>query len=456
MPTNMTVTGPVTGGRRGWPFSLPLTDLASVGYVAEEFFLDGAAAAYEAEPGADLTLDGNWRFRQSRTAPFRTRVLVVRPLDMARFNGVVHVNWQNVTAGFELGTADFESDQVLEGFAWVGVSAQRVGVHGLPGGEQFALRGWDPKRYGTLNHPGDHFSFDIYTQAARAIGPAILGGAEARKLVASGASQSALRLRTYANAIQPMERLFDGFLFLGDFGRGALPDTGDFDPATLPMTTVPVQIRDDLGVPALVFNTETEAPALFPVRQPDTDMLRLWEVAGACHMSGGASREALAPLFARDGIAFRGGASTGAAIVQNPNILSYRPAYRSAFHHFHAWLEGGPPPPPQARIEFESADPPTIRRDHYGNALGGIRLPDFAVPTGEHRGRNDDMLQWLFGYSRPFTAAELHEQYPNQEAYLDQWQAALDRGVADEFILPEDAPPMKAAAHTRATAIFAE
>jgi Alpha/beta hydrolase domain len=456
MTTNMTVTGPVTGGRRGWPFSLPLTDLASVGYVAEEFFLDGAAAAYEAQPGADLTLDGNWRFRQSRTAPFRTRVLVVRPLDMARFNGVVHVNWQNVTAGFELGTADFESDQLFDGFAWVGVSAQRVGVHGLPGGEQFALRGWDPERYGTLNHPGDHFSFDIYTQAARAIGPAILGGAEARKLVASGGSQSALRLRTYANAIQPMERLFDGFFFLVDFGRGALPHTGDFDPATLPMTTVPLQIRDDLGVPALVFNSETEAPALFPVRQPDTDMLRLWEVAGACHMSGGASREALAPLFARDGIAFRGGASTGAAIVQNPNILSYTPAYRAAFHHFHAWLEGGPPPPPQARIEFESADPPTIRRDHYGNALGGIRLPDFAVPTGEHRGRNDDMLQWLLGYSRPFTAAELHELYPNQEAYLDQWQAALDRGVADKFILPDDAPPMKDAAHTRATAIFAE
>jgi Alpha/beta hydrolase domain len=456
MPTNMTVTGPVTGGRRGWPFSLPLTDLASVGYVAEKFFLDGAAAAYEAQPGADLTVDGNWRFRQSRTAPFRTRVLVVRPLDMARFNGVVHVNWQNVTAGFELGTADFESDQLLDGFAWVGVSAQRVGVHGLPGGEQFALRGWDPERYGTLNHPGDHFSFDIYTQAARAIGPAILGGGEARKLVASGASQSALRLRTYANAIQPMERLFDGFLFLVDFGRGALPDTGDFDPATLPITTVPLQIRDDLGVPALVFNTETEAPALFPVRQPDTDMLRLWEVAGACHMSGGASREALAPLFARDGIAFRGGASAGAAIVQNPNILSYRPAYRAAFHHFHAWLEGGPPPPPQARIEFESADPPTIRRDHYGNALGGIRLPDLAVPTGEHRGRNDDMLQWLFGYSRPFTAAELHQLYPNQEAYLDQWHAALDRGVTDEFILPEDALAMKTVADKTATAIFAE
>jgi hypothetical protein len=241
MLTTATLTGAVTDGQRGWPFSLPLTDLASVGYVAEEFFLDGTAAAYEVAPGAELAMDGKWPVRPSRTAPFRTRVLVVRPVDTARFNGVVHVNWQNVTAGFELGAAVAESEQLLDGFAWVGVSAQRVGVHGVPGTEQFALRGWDPRRYGTLDHPGDDFSFDIYTQAARAIGPVIMGSAEARKLVASGASQSAMRLRTYANAIQPVQGLFDGFFLLLDFGRGALPDTRDIDTATLPMATVPVQ-----------------------------------------------------------------------------------------------------------------------------------------------------------------------------------------------------------------------
>ena len=200
-----TLTGPVTSGQRGRPFSLPLTDLGSVGYVAEEFFLEGTASGYEAESGTELSVDGKWRVLASRTAPFRTRMLVVRPVTMARFNGVVYVNWQNVTAGFELGTADFESEQLLDGFAWVGVSAQRVGVYGFPGSEQFALRGWDPERYGMLEHPGDDFSFDIYTQATRAIGPAILGGAKAHKLVATGASQSAMRLRTYANAVQPIE-----------------------------------------------------------------------------------------------------------------------------------------------------------------------------------------------------------------------------------------------------------
>src|SRR4029453_14575102 len=100
-----------------------------------------------------------------------------------------------------------------------------------------------------------------------------------------------------------------------------------------------VQIRDDLGVRALIFNSETEATALYPVRQPDTDMLRLWEVAGTCHTGGATSQEALAPLFARDGIAFALGGTAGAAIApDNPNVLSYTPAYRAAFRHFHEWV----------------------------------------------------------------------------------------------------------------------
>jgi hypothetical protein len=69
---------------------------------------------------------------------------------------------------------------------------------------------------------------------------------------------------------------------------------------------------------------------------------------------------------------------------------------------------GRPPAQPQPRIEFESADPPAIRRDQYGNALGGIRLPDCAVPIGKHcGGRGGDIHESMVGCGRPFTAAEL-------------------------------------------------
>jgi hypothetical protein len=464
-----TVTGPITGGARGWPFGLPLADLATAGYVAEEFFLEGTATAYESEAGTELGADGKWTVRPARTAPYRTRMLVVRPADATAFNGIVHLNWQNVTAGFEIGTAD--SDQLLAGFAWVGVSAQRVGVEGLSGMEEIALRGWDPERYGTLEHPGDDFSFDIYTQAARAVGPATLGGMMPRLTVAAGGSQSAMRLRTYVNAVQPLERAFDAFFLFVDFGKGSLPDTSAIDPATIPMgilPTVDVQIRDDLDVPVLVFNTETEASALYPVRQPDTDTLRLWEVAGTCHTGGITSQIAMGPLFARDGIAFALGGGAGEAFVPaHPNVLSFTPAHRAAFRHFHTWIEGGATPPAQDRIEFDAsatsdapvllASPgtPAIRRDRHGNALGGIRLPDFAVPTGQHTGIGEgEALAALVGYSRPFTPAELAELYPNRDAYLSRWHAALEHAVEAGFVLADDAPAMKAVADETAATIF--
>ena len=226
-----------------------------------------------------------------------------------------------------------------------------------------------------------------------------------------------MRLRTYANAIQPLEHVFDAFWFLVDFGKGSVPDTSSVDAATVPMgilPTVPVQIRDDLGVPALVFNSETEAPAVYPVRQPDTDTLRLWEVAGTCHTGGTSSQTAMAELFERDGIAFAlGGTAGSTAAPENPNVLSFTPANRAAFQHFHTWIRGGAPPPLQPRIEFEPADEPTIRRDRFGNALGGIRLPDFAVPTGEHMGTGKgDVLASLVGYSRPFTAGGARRALP--------------------------------------------
>jgi hypothetical protein len=450
------VSGPVTGGAHGWPFSLPLFDLDAIDCVAEEYFLSGTATAYRAAPGSELGSDGMWQVEPSREAPFRTRMLVVRPRDASHFNGVVHVNWQNVTAGFEIGAPDEEL--LTEGCAWISVSAQRVGVEGMPGTDRFALRGWDRDRYGALQHPGDDFSFDMYTQAARAVSPSTLGGLEPRILVATGGSQSAMRLRTYANAFQPFERAFDAFWLFVDFGRGSVPDTSDIDPAAVPMgilPAVPVRIRDHLGVPAFVFNTETEASSLFPVRQPDTDLLRLWEVAGTCHVGGVASQaEMMAPLVTRDGIDF-GLGDAPALVADDPNVLSFAVARRAAMHHFHRWITGGPPPPSQPRIEFDDGDPPTIRRDRFGNALGGIRLPDFAVPTGVHTGTRDgDVLASLVGSSRPFSPEELGALYPDRDAYLTRWHAALDRGVDAGFILEDDALTMKALADESAALVF--
>ncbi|MET1000941.1 MAG: alpha/beta hydrolase domain-containing protein [Acidimicrobiia bacterium] len=460
------ISGPVAGGARGYAFSTPGDDVAGADFVVEEFFFEGTATAYDTEPGTEQGIDGRWSIRATRTAPFRTRMLVVRPAPEG-FNGTVVVDWNNVTSGFEIAT--ISADLLAEGCAWVGVSAQRVGLVGLPGTEKFALKQWDPERYGTLEHPGDDFSFDIYTQAARLVGPDRerdpldpLGGLPAVRLLARGGSQSAMRLRTYINAVQPVEHVFDGFFNLVDFGWAHPVDTTNTPPreggaAGIPMT-ISARIRDDLDVPVFVFNTETEAPSHFPVRQADTDRYRLWEIAGTAHAGGIETMVNLMTQLARDGVAFASAGTGGSGLsldaLQHPNVLSYAPAHKAATVHMLRWLTDGQPPPAQPWLEMVAGTPPTIRRDALGNARGGIRLPDLAVPVAVHSGvREGDLLVGLLGTSTPFSADELAHLYASRDVYLKAYAEAVDTAVAAGVVVAGDADAMKARAVATAPAL---
>ena len=164
------VSGPVTGGSKGWPFGGPVVDLAALGYRQEEYFLEGEAARYGPVPGTELGWDGRWQVEPVETAPYKTRMVVVRPEDPADFNGTVLVLWNNVSAGYENFGAGDSPELFEEGYAYVAVSAQRVGVHGRAEDPQ-GLRAWDPERYGSLSIPSDDYSFDIFTQAADLVAP---------------------------------------------------------------------------------------------------------------------------------------------------------------------------------------------------------------------------------------------------------------------------------------------
>src|SRR5262249_1768102 len=186
-----TITGPVSGGAHGWPFAGYFGDIGQRGYLEEEFLFAGIAKRYE--PVGTHGSDGKWEVRAAGQAPFKTRILVKRPKDAGRFNGTVVVEWANVTLGHELIIADCPG--VYDGYAQVSVSAQFVGLHGFEE-NPMGLKAWDPRRYSSLSHPGDSYSYDIFTQAGHAVGPerkgAVdpLGGLKVRNLIATGASQS--------------------------------------------------------------------------------------------------------------------------------------------------------------------------------------------------------------------------------------------------------------------------
>jgi hypothetical protein len=95
-----TVTGPITGGTHGEQFNVMPTGLAdSYGYVEEEYFIEGAATAYQ--PERELSEDGRWVVTPAGTAPYRTRIIVRRPADADDFDGTVFVEWLNVTGGVD-------------------------------------------------------------------------------------------------------------------------------------------------------------------------------------------------------------------------------------------------------------------------------------------------------------------------------------------------------------------
>jgi hypothetical protein len=439
------VAGPVVGGAHGWPFAAAVEDVGAIGYVEEEFFLSGRAPRYRS--AGPLDEDGHWAAEVAGHEAFRTRVLVQRPREAADFNGTLVVCWNNVTAGFEL-LADVSS-AFSYGFAFACVSAQSVGIDGV-GQRPLGLRAWDPERYGDLVHPGDVYSYGIFTEAARALGPARprgaadpLGGLRVERLLALGASQSAGRLATYLNAVQPVERVFDGFLLLVHFGSGtALEEDDVFDataPRPPPIFRLRARLRDDLGIPVMVVNSETETMAYFSSRQEDTDTFRFWEVAGASH-GPRPQVERRAVKLARDGLAPppRAGGP--------PSEIAYSPVAGAALAHLQRRLTGGPPPPRQAPIEM-GGDPPEIVRDEHGNARGGIRLPQIVVPVAHNTGVSPvPGLGGLGGHSEPFSAATLAALYSDRADYLARFADAARASVEAGVISRADADRLAAEA----------
>jgi len=202
-PASITVTGPVAltsaprDASHGYPFNASTLDLAKQGFVEEEFFIQGAARSYEIPRDQQSNATP-----AAATHPYKTRIVVRRPATAAKFNGTAIVEWTNVSEGFDNEVDWFHSAEhfVNAGYAWIGVSAQNVGIT--------ALKKFSSERYGTLDVAhggavtGDGLSFDIFSQAGQAIkNPGavdVLGGLKPRHVFAVGESQSAGRRRTRA------------------------------------------------------------------------------------------------------------------------------------------------------------------------------------------------------------------------------------------------------------------
>ena len=430
---NPTVTGPMPStGIPGNPahdytYFATTHDLATHGYIEEEFLFKGSANRYTTPALTTGTIiDGNH--------PYATRLVVRRPLEPKRFNGTVLVEWYNVTNGFDAENTWFFSweDMLRSGYAWVGVSAQNVGVS--------RLRAFSPSRYGTLDVTaggtigGDALSYDIFSQAAQAIknpvGVDVLGGLKPNVVIGIGESQSASRLVTYVNSIHPLANVYDGFLLLSSLGG---------------------KIRTDLSTPVWKVSTEydviqSEAAA----RQPDTPTIRLWEVAGTSHVDYHL-RQSREPLDLRDN-----GSSSAATLAPTcgvPTLGTRVPTQyvlAAAYAHLVRWITKGTPPPTAPPMEIDSigaGNRAVVKRDSLGLGLGGIRLAEVAAPIGVSNGLNTGpgaCERW--GYFIPFDLATLKVLYARSADYTGAVKDATNANRRAGYILQQDADSTNAAA----------
>ncbi|HEY6785689.1 MAG TPA: alpha/beta hydrolase domain-containing protein [Trebonia sp.] len=430
--------------------------LETVGYAEQEFLVEGVARSFVLT--GDRTADGRWSVKEDATAPYVIRILLRRPVDPAAFSGTVAVEWNNVSAGMDV-SPDWSLLQrglIQRGHIWVGVSAQKAGIDGGGMAEGIHLKLLAPDRYGLLKHPGDVWSFDIFSQVGallRSPSAAALGTPGMKRLIALGESQSAFFLVTYINAIDQEAQVFDGFFVHGRgasgvslggvWASGRQPD----EEVGAVLRAVPERIRDDARVPVVVLQSETDvillgggAPA-----QPDGDHLRLWEMAGASHVDtytlfasaqddGRLAPAAFAELMKPTTSVLFG--TTGSPVNAGPQ---QHYVGQAALDALVTWAAGGPVPPQAPRLELD-ADQHLVPGEH-GIARGGIRTPWVDVPTAtlSGLGQSGEGFAILAGRTDPFDRQTLERLYPGGRAdYLDRFAASLDATIAAGFLRPED------------------
>jgi hypothetical protein len=435
-------------------------DLATLGYEEIEYSFEGTATAYELQ--GERGADGHWDVKPGAEAPFRTRFVARWPSDPLTFSGTVVVEWHNVSAGIDAAPdwGFFHRALTAAGHAWVGVSAQKVGIDGGGFVEGIHLKLLAPERYAALEHPGDAWSFDIFTQVGALLqlpsdgNPLV--GLRPSQILAAGESRSAACLVTYINAVDPHAQLFDGFFVHGRPASGVSID-GVFIPASARLgmeeTRVAISstgecIRDDARVPVLVLQSETDVVLLGGqlAEQPDSDVIRTWEMAGAAHADtytvsagrhddGTLTAERMAELLRPTSNLMIG--KTDSPINAGPQ---QHYVAQAALVHLARWAAGGDAPPSGASLELNGDRTGYVLDDH-GIAQGGIRTPWVDVPAAVMGGlgQTGETFAMLFGHTEPFDDATLATLYPGgEEEYLDRFAASLDAAIAAGFLLEED------------------
>jgi hypothetical protein len=498
---------PATSGLHGYPYDavpppsgvpgeprLNTNFMALGGYAEHEFQMSGTTNVYRENgneessgfgSGSAWNSTGSWKVAVSQSGvPYTTRLLVRYPTDPARFNGTVVFEWLNDTTGGDQDPvwSEMGEEIVRQGYAYVGVTAQRAGMNDLAA--------WDPARYAGFGDSNDGQSYSIFTQAAESVAAhsaTMLGGLTPTKFIGTGDSQSAFRVDTYVNAFQPITHAFNAFIAVGRAVTGAPLGNG-----LVALSPFPAHIRTvNNTTPFIQLNTQGDIVELdaAAARQPDNNYLRTWELPGASHIDaheGSYEIETIAreaPTVPVPRCTFGTPISGTGTPLDGVNQVNNMPLFQvedAALMDMQKWLVGEVQPPHSQPISTFSpwwlfGLYQFVISNQHGVGNGGIRMPDIEVPTENYSVVNFSQtnlrsigpqalmelvtgllesaetgsignpelraagLCLLSGYFGDFTSSELKALYPTTADYASKFKAQIASVEAARFMTKDDA-----------------
>ncbi|WP_051670314.1 alpha/beta hydrolase domain-containing protein [Bryobacter aggregatus] len=333
----------------------------------------------------------------------------------------------------------------------------------------------------------------------------ILLGDQARYLkraIAFGTSQSGRLLRQFLydgfNSDEKGRKVFEGvWANVAGAGRGSFnirgaqpsrdghPTFNFFYPSDIFPFSDLAQTDPETGITDGLLTHTKDVPKIFYTN----GSYEYWGRNGALiHITPDGKADApIAPLTR---IYFVAGSQHGPGTVPPPmrgstnfsNMNDYRPLYRALLARLEAWIKDGTAPPDSVypriakgelvpfeqlkianapkqpmrswRVDYRT-EPPVLGKifpmlvpavDQDGNEVGGVRMPEVAVPLATYTGWNyvadpaapKNLINDMVGSTLPFSASEVKRRYGTREKYQSLVRTKAVQMVEQGFLLEPD------------------
>lgn len=437
------------------PVALPGTPdadaIAQAGYVQEEYLFSGLGNIYDAGP------DGRAKLRKSGLA-YTTRAVVVRPKDPKRYSGVVQFAFTHPQFGSNQWSRS-GPDVLRNGDMYVMLvvggdpGTRQRSKPGAPVATPLVLPWFDAARYKDFVWPDDGVRWDAIGQTIVKLRtgklPAALKPFAAKQLYVSGWSYLGSLQRSYINwGFHDMYRLpggkpaVDGYL-IGISSNAVKAGFGPINMDDDAMPPVEQRMLRTIDVPVIELMSENEARTNSTPQRPDVDRYagghRLYELGGVSHQDTG---QPATPgpwevqLAAHKNPAWQPGPTCATPATDVP----MRDLAEAAVSNLKRWHDEGAAPPKAQRMEI--AAPGKAAVDAFGNAKGGVRPVQLALPLARYGDAGDCTGTPRFQVLRriAFNKAQVKAAYPAGKAdYLAKVRAYLADMVATRWLVKADA-----------------